>query len=138
MLVVGIDPGNDAAGISFWVDGEYVSSRALRPWADDAGEYIPAPLFMRGAAAKWRIYVEVPQNGTHASRGGVHWAGGMLVAQLLDVIPELLRRHVKKITPNTWRKGLGLATKKAGKDYYVAAAEKRAGHAFETEASPES
>jgi len=109
-LVVGVDPGNNRSGVSMWRDGSPVFSVTHEPWAlcapsgplrahlEYATETGPCPDDVR-------IFVEVPQNGTHKSRGGVHWAAGMVVARLQDTL-QVRREKVHKVTPTRWRSPL--------------------------------
>lgn len=120
MRVIGIDPGNDRAGISFWEDGRLLSSAtvfAWNPWEVQSA----VPLRWLETSARTILYVEVPQNGTHASRGGVHWAAGMLVAPLVDLL-GVPRSRVVKVTPSVWRRGLGLPTRGQDKQRWIDAA----------------
>lgn len=108
MRLLGIDPGNSVTGLSAFQDGVLEDSAWFDPW------YMGLPGLAYSPTD--RIYVEVPQNGTHASRGGVHFAAGMVVGRLC-----VRRRNVIRVTPSEWRKCLGLATRGKDKDYYVAA-----------------
>ena len=105
-MVIGIDPGNKLAGISFWrchqEQVELVHSETVKVWA--------RPTLMLGEtfrllrdADRVRVFVEVPQNGTHKSRGGVQWAAGMIVGTLLAEGVPFLRAHVSKTEPREWR-----------------------------------
>lgn len=49
-----------------------------------------------------KVFVEVPQNGTHSSRGGVHFAAGMLVGDLANEL-DIRRSDVTKVMPREWR-----------------------------------
>ena len=100
MIVVGIDPGNKSSGVSVWEDGELEYSHTVDPW--NFGWETSMPRFDGDV----RVYVEVPQNGTHKSRGGVHFAAGLILSSLGSRI-RILRRHVTKVIPATWRKGVG-------------------------------
>lgn len=64
------------------------------------------------------VFVEVPQNGTHKSRGGVHWAAGMIVAKLLSDKWAIKRSRVHKVTPREWR-GLLFGDEKTSKEKCV-------------------
>ena len=112
-LIIGIDPSNTATGIAFWRDGECIASGVLNPWKN-----VPPWVDHEGPV---NVYVEVPQNGTHKSRGGVHWAAGMVMGHLAErfFIP---RSRVRKITPSTWREKV-LGDAKATKQDAVKAAE---------------
>ncbi len=102
-LIIGVDPGNDCSGIAVFLDGAYADSRHGSPWTTDlTWALTPQP------SASLRCYVEVPQNGTHTSRGGVHWAAGMVVSQILET-RELARKDLRKVKPSIWRKGLGFS-----------------------------
>lgn len=108
MRIVAIDPGNDRTGFAVYEDGALVESDWFCPWDCPSPEHDAD-----------RVYLEIPQNGTHASRGGVREAGGMAIANL-----NVRRPDVRRVTPNKWRAGLGLLTKGAGKPYYVLEARK--------------
>lgn len=110
-VVWGVDPGNESAGVSMWVDGGLRWHSTVNIW-DPWGENQNQPPMLRGV--RHRMFVEVPQNGTHQSRGGVHWAGGMVAMWVGGTIAagdRLLRSHVRKVTPDTWRKPLGIDPK---------------------------
>ena len=96
-MVWGIDPGNDRAGLAAFVDGSLAWHATVCPWDMGPAPALPEP-------RRLRVYVEVPQNGTHKSRGGVHFAAGMLVDWLLrsGAAPGLKRRWVRKVEPRKW------------------------------------
>lgn len=100
-MIYGVDPSNASAGVARWAESpagwRCAESETLCPWSEEVSVAVAA----RGG--KSTAYVEVPQNGTHKSRGGVHWAGGMLIGSLRRVVP-LPRRNVKKVTPSRWRR----------------------------------
>lgn len=112
-VVVGIDPGNESAGVCLWAptlplpEGghayEPVVSWTMSPWQAT----FVAPTWMQEPSIDLRhvAYVEVPQNGTHKSRGGVHWAAGMIVGRLLPAM-GLRRGDVTKVTPSRWRRAV--------------------------------
>ena len=104
-LTIGVDPGNDSAGVPLWLDGRCLSSATVHPWTENAPDLLEWPEGVDEAD----VYVEVPQHGGHQSRGGVHWAAGMLVAQLCAQI-RIRRGRVKKVRPDDWRMG-ALGTK---------------------------
>lgn len=116
MRIVAIDPGNDATGIALYEDGVLLFSEVLCPWTEPPADEV-------GDDRIDRLYVEVPQSGTHDSRGGVHFAAGMVVG-LLASYGAVTRSRVTKVTPNQWRRGLDLLTKGVGKPYYVLEARK--------------
>jgi hypothetical protein len=117
--VVGIDPGNDSAGIAFLYDGAYSASETRNPWSGGA-LWMPPRSWLAGPEARAKVFVEVPQNGTHKSRGGVHFAAGLIVGQSAL---EIRRQDVIKVTPREWRTGLGLEDRGMGKGYFVAQAQ---------------
>ena len=118
MIIIGIDPSNECTGVSIWEGGRLLSSTHYNPWRDRLLDFLDFPTHWRGLV-KNRMYVEVPQHGTHTSRGGVHWAGGMVTAELLGLCtdyegvftalqvgpPSKPGKYTKKITPDTWRRG---------------------------------
>lgn len=114
-VYVGVDPANKSAGVAMLADrGDgYLPTitMAFNPW--DRGIF-PGPweadfwglssvTETSVARVPARVFVEVPQNGTHKSRGGVHWAAGMIVGRLLPSL-GFGRRNVRKLTPNEWRR----------------------------------
>lgn len=105
-ILISIDPGNTSAGVAYFVDGTYAASQTVNPW--DGPLTAPECLLevlAHAEGTKIAVFVEVPQNGTHDSRGGVHWAAGMVVASL----PVRIKRHwVTKVKPLQWRRGSGL------------------------------
>ena len=105
-LVIGIDPGNKLAGISFWrcdTDGEsLIHSETVEIWRSATTLTNKTHSLLLGAD-RVRVFVEVPQNGTHKSREGVAWAGGMIVGTLLAEGVPFLRAHVSKTEPREWR-----------------------------------
>lgn len=121
MRILAIDPGNDRTGYAIFFNGSLVEHGWFDPWQDSReGTY----------RHKYdRVYIEVPQNGTHASRGGVHFAAGMALRSLCPYQGNPRRSDVRRVTPTEWRKGLGLATRGVDKQYYVNAANDRLGRA---------
>ena len=99
--VIGVDPSNKSAGVAVFRHagaGGYV--------LEFLGSYSPwdgLPELSLEETGTTLVYCEVPSNGTHKSRGGVNWAGGMVIAQLL-ARGNLSRRRVRKIEPRDWRK----------------------------------
>lgn len=95
-LDVGIDPGNESAGVAVFVDGQYAFSSTVHPrrWPTN---------FPVWDYDKIRLWVEVPQNGTHQSRGGVHWAAGMMEAHLSWTWKPIKKKDVRKVFPRQWR-----------------------------------
>lgn len=99
MIIIGVDPGNQLSGVSVWSSSRLVRSLSYNPWKNHA--FYPLPMDTA------KVYVEVPQNGTHKSRGGVHWAAGMVVRNMMGPF-NIRRLNVKKIYPRTWRAYLDL------------------------------
>ena len=133
--VVGIDPGNVSAGVSFWEDGTLVGHGTVCPWhkggLDDIIFSIPTLWCVR--TENIRVCAEVPQNGTHDSRGGVQRALGMLLGQLGTALP-FRRRDLVRVRPREWREG-ELGDAKATKAECVARAARYGGpYASEDEA----
>lgn len=99
--VVGVDPGNKACGV-VRLFGSVARWYYGSPWdlikEDQLLEYEPAVVGSVGTRL-CPVYVEVPQNGTHNSRGGVHWAGGILARTLCVKEPN----HLRKVQPRAWR-----------------------------------
>lgn len=116
MRIVGIDPGNALSGISYWEDGYLIGSEVLNPWVDAVRP--PDSFLMRTIHA---TFVEVSAHGTHRTREGIQWAGGMVVAHLMGSGLGIVRDRVVKVKPKVWRHGLGLTTGEP-KEYYVSEA----------------
>lgn len=104
--VLGIDPGNDSTGwvlISPAEDGNgLVAWTVGSPWRTRLSEKL-----IIGEYANAITYVEVPQNGTYASRGGVHWAAGMAVV----LAGAVVRKNIRKIKPGDWWPLAGITSK---------------------------
>ena len=112
-LVVGIDPGNERSGVSFWVDGELRWSMGYSPW--DKKSRVPALPY-----GPVQVYVEVPLIGAKKTMAGISFAAGMVVADLSSFL-SFSRKDVHKVQPRDWRKALGLPLK-GPKDPYIEAA----------------
>lgn len=131
--ILGIDPGNESSGVALLrPDGTLVVSATVDPWAPAwEAPFLEPILSWAPWPGPFEVTLEVPQNGTHASRGGVQRAGGLLVGRLISATEGRIRRSsLFPTTPSAWRKALGLPTKGAGKDVYVAAARERFGVSF--------
>ena len=104
----GFDPGNKMSGVSLFLDEELLWSASVQPHKDmvwDCDELFSDRMYN----TKQVVYCEVPQNGTHTSRGGVHWAGGMLLSSLNHKLTKPVPRgNVRKVTPSRWRGWAGL------------------------------
>lgn len=105
--VVGIDPGNDSAGISWWYEGRCVHHATVKVWSTDLDETFHIP-WMPDAETVI-MYVEVPPQtnalGTPKSRAGVNFAAGMMVQLVRECFP-VRRGAVHKIVPREWRMGV--------------------------------
>ncbi|NIV38886.1 MAG: hypothetical protein GWN58_58560 [Anaerolineae bacterium] len=119
-FVIGVDPGQSSAGISvFSSDGSLVEHATVKVWCTDscadAVRRLNQAIIRVFPDHRWPmvprrysavVYCEIPQNGTHASRGGVHWAGGMLL-MLLRLSFDIRRRDVRLVKPDLWRRHYG-------------------------------
>lgn len=91
MTILGIDPSNKRVGWAVIGEtGLLEDYGSFCPWK--AQEY-PEPI------DALTVYVEIPQHGTHSTRGGIHWSGGMAVS----ILGPFDYSQVKKVLPNTWR-----------------------------------
>lgn len=113
VVVWGFDPGNASSGVAAFFRNELVWHSTIEPhramwWGFD---------FEYPENARHVVYCEVPQNGTHTSRGGVNWAGGMLLSTLSHNLGlNVSRRNIRKVKPSQWRKWSGLPTKHVDED----------------------
>ena len=101
MIIVGVDPSNTRTGVSVWNRGALVFSCSYDPWRDD-----PEDLEVHLVGLKIdKVWIEVPQNGTHKSRGGVQRAGGMAVEKIRG-ISWFHRTKLRTVPPDAWRKNV--------------------------------
>lgn len=100
--VIGIDPGQTMGGMALFVDGELLRSCTVRPWSGahlaECVDYLTAPVHRK----RVKVFYEVPQNGTHSSRGGVQFGAGMYVQALRNRL-SIARSAKTGIYPRTWR-----------------------------------
>ena len=82
-----IDPGSNSAGVAIYVGSDMVTSwtHRLEKQSKRAGTAV----------------IEVPQNGTHRSRGGVMFAAGRLYQSLCQKYGSF--PYVQFVTPSEWR-----------------------------------
>jgi hypothetical protein len=102
LVVWGFDPGNASSGVSMFVGEELRWHATIAPHDVESAYWS----FELDPAKNYRhvVYCEVPANGTHASRGGVHFAGGMLLAMLNHQLGETVPRgNIRKVKPSAWR-----------------------------------
>lgn len=100
--VVGIDPAQSQAGIAVVKDGRVMSSASFCPWGPEAGELLDVVM----AEADVPLFIcEIPQNGTHRSRGGVMFGAGLIFGLLLEQW-DIRRRDIEYVTPAVWRKAV--------------------------------
>lgn len=79
-------------------------SATLHPWEAHALLDIVERISMMAPIE--RVVIEVPQNGTHDSRGGVHFAAGMAVGALVSKFERIKRRMLLKVKPSEWRRAI--------------------------------
>lgn len=111
---IGIDPGQDAAGLSLVAPcGRVAASTHAGCWPK-RNEPDPLGAAVARVFEQWDpswtsrpiVCVEVPQNGTHASRGGVRLAEGMILSRLHTALLHcggLRRADVVRVEPREWR-----------------------------------
>lgn len=98
-LVIGIDPGNESAGLAVIRNGTLQLSRAVDPWAGGHNYLLAAP------EDGIRIYTEVPRSAFKGKRASdsINAARGMIVKALLDGGYKFTQRNVKVVYPDQWR-----------------------------------
>lgn len=112
--VVGIDPGNDSAGltVSTYQKGRlvYELSCTLHIW-DVTDVHLLMRRLLNRAEGKVYVFLEIPENGTHQSRAGVNRAGGVLLGWVLTAA-EVKRSALHLVKPSEWRTSLFGSVKK--------------------------
>lgn len=105
--IVGIDASNERSGWAVWycpappARWRLASSGAASIWSGETAQE-SLEWFLDEIRGPLACALEVPQNGTHASRGGVTFAGGVMVAPLIAA--GLERKNLRKVQPRQWRK----------------------------------
>lgn len=103
-----IDPGQNRTGIAIFANKDLFNSFWVDPWMGNLTSHLSGYgiyAAKKGSPASFRAVVEVPQHGTHQSRGGVHFGAGMVVADLVTLY-GLKRNQVKRVKPSQWRKAI--------------------------------
>src|SRR5262249_34902599 len=95
-MLCAIDPGNDSAGIA-WHDYRFPPSDSI--YKHMTIEKLAPPVGPRIAVDV--CIIEVPQNGTHVSRGGVMFAAGVLYGRWVEPGTRILF-----VRPDEWRRAL--------------------------------